>query len=193
MCPERISSAPASTSAAQHVAAARDRSLARSPGRSGQLVVEEGNAERSGRGGGERRGRPLELSVAQAARLVPPRPDGVEADDAEIIAAVHRLGRLPEAVELGPGPRETGGERVGNVVVARDGNDRWAETAEERGRALVLVAAAAVRQVPGRDDQIRLQAAGQNAERLLDVGGLPGPDVQVGDVQNPRWHGRPTL
>ncbi len=44
-----------------------------------------------------------------------------------------------------------------------------------------------MRQVPGRDDQIRLQAVDEKGERLLDVGGLTGPDVQVGDVQNPRW------
>ena len=81
MCPARISSAPASTSAAEHVVAPRDRPLARAPRRADQLVVQRDNAQGAARRGGELSRRAVELAVADAAGLVAPRPHRVEADD----------------------------------------------------------------------------------------------------------------
>ena len=48
----------------------------------------------------EPRRHPVELRVADAARLMPPGADGVEADDLGVRVGVHRLDRLPLALEL---------------------------------------------------------------------------------------------
>ena len=92
------------------------------------------------------------------------------------------------------GRREPRREGVRDVVIARNGNDGSAEAAEERGRPFVLVAASAVGEVAADDDQLGLVGARPaRSSEAPDVRALVGADVQVGDVENPRWHGRPTL
>ena len=119
----------------------RDRLLARAPGGAEQVVVEDDDPQRA-------LGRVLEdlrrvpnLRVANPTRLVPPRPHGVEPDDDQAVRAVDGLGRLPEPLELLPGAGEALRERVGNVVVAGDRQQRQLQPAQERGRRLVLGAA----------------------------------------------------
>ena len=88
----------------EHVVAARDGLLARAPRRADHLVV-----QRRPRGARPARAcrsllvGTLELRVADAARLVPPRPHRVDADDVRVGAGERRLGRLPLALELAPG------------------------------------------------------------------------------------------
>ena len=57
---------------------------------------------------------------------------------------------------------------------------------------LVLVAPPAVRQVARRDHG-RGEAADEVGQAALDGGVLTLADVQVGDVENPDGHRRPTL
>jgi hypothetical protein len=57
----------------------------------------------------------------------------------------------------------------------------------------VLHPAAAVGQVAACDDQGRLQTADEGSQGRLDVGALVRADVQIGDVENARWHGRSSL
>ena len=193
MCPARISSAPASTSAPSTWLR---RATGRFRDRHGAPISWWWSSDDASalRRLGQRTGRAGRAGVAQAARLVPPRPHRVEADDAEIVGAVHRLGRLPEALELGPGPREAGRERVGNVVVPGDTSTR-----SGRGRAGVAAARScwsrrpAVRQVAGRDDQIRLHALDSGSRRPLDLGSSTAAHVQVGDVKEAYWHRRTRL
>jgi hypothetical protein len=78
-------------------------------------------------------------------------------------------------------------------VVARDGDDGRTKTAQQRGRAFVLVSASAMSQIAARNDQGRLETTDEGGQGCLDVGALARADMQVGDVENARWHGRPTL
>jgi hypothetical protein len=59
--------------------------------------------------------------------------------------------------------------------------------------AVVLVAAPAVGEIAARDDQLGPQALDQRGKRRTRVRALVGAGMQVGDVENPRWHGRTTL
>jgi hypothetical protein len=172
----------------QHVVPPRDGLLPRPPGRADQLVVEDHDPQRSGWGLGELGRRAVELVLAQPARLVTPRADGVEADDQQPFRAVDRLGRLPEPLELRERPREPGGEGVRDVVVPRDREQGQAEAAEEARRPLVLVAAPAVGQVAARHDQLGARPLDQARERALDLRILACAGVQVGQVEDPRRH-----
>src|SRR5205823_5682486 len=73
---------------AEDVVAARNRLLPRPPGCADQVVVEDGDQERAVVRLAEEPDRGVELALAQAARLVPPRPDGVQADDVQQVRAV---------------------------------------------------------------------------------------------------------
>ena len=87
-------------------------------------------------------------------------------DEADAVGDVHRAGRLPDPLELRPRPREPRRERVRDVVVARNGDDRRRRGARrKRGRPLVLVAAPAVGQVAAGDDQLGPQALDQRGQR----------------------------
>jgi hypothetical protein len=106
---------------------------------------------------------------------------------------VHRLGRLPLALELGERMREPGRKRVCDVVVPGDHEERPAESPQERGRPLVLDAAPAVGEVAGGDDQVRLDPLDQGPETALDPGFLHASHVQVGDVEEAYWQRRSRL
>jgi hypothetical protein len=57
----------------------------------------------------------------------------------------------------------------------------------------VLLAPAAVRQIPAYDDQFRVNALDQTAQRGFDPWLLYGADVQVRQVEEPCWHRRRRL
>jgi hypothetical protein len=78
-------------------------------------------------------------------------------------------------------------------VIAWNGNDGSAQVTEKRGRLVVLVAASAVGEIAAGDDQLGPQSLDQREKRRLRVGAPVGADMQVGDVENPCWHGRTTL
>jgi hypothetical protein len=78
-------------------------------------------------------------------------------------------------------------------VVSGNGNHRRPERAQLGRGPLVLVAPAAVRQVARRQDHGWGEAADEVRQAALDGGVLTLADVQVGDVENPDGHRRPTL
>jgi hypothetical protein len=78
-------------------------------------------------------------------------------------------------------------------VVAGNGDYRRPERAQPGRRPLVLVALPAVCQVTRRQDHGRGEAADEVREAALDGGVLTLADVQVGDVENPDGHRRPSL
>lgn len=166
----------------------RDRLLPRAPRGPDQVMVEDDDPERVRRRVREQRRRVLELAAAQAAGLVPPGAHRVQPHDQEPLGAVDRLGRLPEPLELGERPGEPGRERVRDVVVARDREEREAQAAQEPSGALVLVPAAPVRQVSARDDQLGPRPLDQRGERSLDDRILARSGVQIRDVEDPRRH-----
>src|SRR5581483_7376365 len=98
----------------------------------------------------------VELCVTDAAGLVAPRPHRVEACELQRRRRAQRLGRLPLPLELPPRGAEAGGNGVRDVVVARNGDDGRAERAEERRGALVLLPAAAMGQIAGREHEVGL-------------------------------------
>src|SRR5712692_10272626 len=102
----------------EDVVSARDRPLARPPRCADQVVVEDGDAQRSLRCVREQLTCPLELALSQSARLVSPRAHRIQPDDDELLGPVGGLARLPLPLELGERPREARRERVGDVVVA---------------------------------------------------------------------------
>ena len=61
------------------------------------------------------------------------------------------------------------------------------------GRAIVLGGLPPVRQIAGRNDQLRLQALQQVGERMLDDGAVAGPDMQIRKVEDARNHRRSRL
>src|SRR5439155_12823718 len=93
---------------AEHVVSTRDGPLARAPRGTEQVMVEDGDPERTFRRLAEQAVGAGQLRVGEPPGLVSPRPDRVQADDDETLAAVHGLRRPPDAFELGPGLREAG-------------------------------------------------------------------------------------
>ena len=178
---------------AQHVVAARDRPLARRPPRrADQVVVEDGHAQRSLVGRAEPFGRALELRPAERAALMAERPRRVEPDDVEPRRRRRRLGRLPHPLELRPRPHEAR-RRVREVVVAGHGEHRRPERAQQVRRALELLSAPAMREIAGRDDQLRLEPFHEPRQRVLYFPLLMCTRVEVGYMEEPRVHNRTRL
>ena len=163
----------------EDVRAARDRPLARAPGRADQVVVQRHDSQRALRSLGEQLRRPLQLALPQPAGLVPPGTNRVQADDEQLLGAVNGLDGLPLALELGPRPREAGGERVRDVVVAGDHEQRPAEPAQEGRGLLVLAPPAAVREVAGDDDQLRLNPLDERRETAVDLALFAASSVEI--------------
>src|SRR5260221_729450 len=139
------------------------------------------------------RRRALELRVADTTGLVPPRPDRVEADEVCSRTDVLGLGRLPLPLELAPGAGEPRREGVGNVVVAGDREYRCVEALEKRRGPLVLITAAAIRQVATCDHDLRADPLDQRSEAPLQDRVVPRAEMEVGDVQDASSHRRSRL
>ena len=110
---------------------------------------------------------------------MPPRADGVEPDDEQLIGSVHGLGRFPFALELPPRVREATGGKERDVVVPGHRENLRAETAEERRRAGVLVPPPAVGDVTRGDDQLRPDALYERAKRRFDIELLVDAGMEV--------------
>jgi hypothetical protein len=106
---------------------------------------------------------------------------------------VHRLGGLPLALELGERLREPGRERVRDVVVPGDHEQRPSQPSQVLGCVLVLGPAATVREVARGDDQVGLNPLDQRLETALDARLRLASHVQIGDVKEAYWHRRSRL
>ena len=95
------------------------------------MVVQHDDAVGVCRGGLQALLRVLELTRPDAARLVAPRPHGVEPDHMERRGGIRRLGRLPLVLESTKRAGEACRERVGDVVIAWYCQDGPVEAAEE--------------------------------------------------------------
>ena len=151
------------------------------------------DAQRPGRRGVEPLGGALHRIRPQASRLVPPRPDRVDADHVQAAGRVHRLGRLPLALELLPGTREPRGRQQRDVVVAGNRQHRRRQAAQEGCRTLLLVAPPAVCQVARGHHEIGLDALYEGLQSAFDKGLLARSDMDVGDVDQASWHSRGRL
>ena len=162
MWPPRISSAPASIRRPEDVIPVRDGLLPRAPGRADELVVKDGDAQRACWGFGQPRGSPAQTALVDAARLMAPGTHRIDTDDVQAVGVVRRFDRLPGSFEFLPRRGDTGRQRVGDVVIPRDGQDGRAELAEEPGRLRMLVTASAVRQIAAGDDERGRDRRGQS-------------------------------
>ena len=104
-----------------------------------------------------------------------------------------RVGRAEDGLEPLPRARHPRGQRVRDVVVARDGERRRREPVEQRLRLLELRAAAAVREVAARDHELGPKLVTECHERVVERGRRVRAAVQVGDVDRARGHGRTRL
>jgi hypothetical protein len=177
----------------ENAAAARERALSRPPRRVGQLVVEADDAKCAGRRHGEMLAGALDGTRSQAARLVSPRPHGVDPDHMQPIGRVHRFRRLPLPLELLPRTREARRRQQRDVVVAGNGQHGRGQTAQQGSNALVLIAPPAVREIAGGDHEIGLNTGDEGPQGALEKGLLAGSDVDVGDVDQARRHSRGRL
>jgi hypothetical protein len=147
--------------------------------------VQRDDAEGARRCAGELSRRALERIRPNSARLMPPGPHGVHADDDEGVRRVDGLRRAPRAFELPPGVYETCRERVRDVVVARDGEDWCAEAVKERGGTVVLIGPAAVREIACYHHELRSELGDKGDERVLRRRILEAAEMEVGRVQEP--------
>jgi hypothetical protein len=90
-------------------------------------------------------------------------------------------------LELDPRRREAPAERVGDVVVPRDGEHGRAEPVQEAGCGFMLLAPAAMGEVAARDYEVGIEASDELAEGR--VGGrlakrIPRAEMQVGHVED---------
>ena len=124
--------------------------------------------------------------------MLSPRTNGVEADDDEMVRAVDGLPLPERALPCGKGRREA---RVGerNVVVPGNGEKRDFEAANELGCPFELVLLATVCDVACHEQQLWLEIARQRLECRQRRGHVVTPQVEVGNVQKTRGHGRVRL
>jgi len=156
-------------------------------------MVEADDAQRARGRGGQQLARALESVCPQATRLMPPRPDGVDADDVPPVGRAHGLSRLPLPLELLPRTRKSRRRQQRDIVVARDGERGRRQAAQQGGDVLELVAPPAVREVARRDHEVGPDAPYESPQGALDEGLLPRSDVDVGDVDQARRHSRGRL
>jgi hypothetical protein len=177
----------------EHAATSRERTLTAPPRRVGELVVKADDPQGTRRGRAELLLGPFHRAGTETARLVPPRPYGVDTDDVQAVGRMHRLGRLPLLLELAPRLREAAEWPERDVVVAGHGQYGRRQTPEQRGRSLVLIGPAAVREVARRDHELGLDAGDEGSQGALGEGLLTCPDVDVGDVNQACGHSRGRL
>jgi hypothetical protein len=116
----------------------------------------------------------------------------VETDDMQAGRRCGRLGRLPDPLELRPGTDEAR-RRVGDIVVARHGEHGRPERTQQLRGPVELPAAAAMRKIPGGDDQLRLQPLYEPREGALDLRFTMCTGVQIGNMEEPDGHNRTRL
>src|SRR4051794_16920950 len=126
-------------------------------------MVEHGDAQLRSVRAAELLRRARELRLAEATALIPPRPNRVEADRDDAVAAVDGLRRLPQPLELLVGAGEARRERVRDVVVAGDTEQRSPEATQQLRGRVVLLRLSAVREVAAGDDELRLEALDNRA------------------------------
>jgi hypothetical protein len=164
--------------------ARRQRSLARGPpGRADEVVVASDDAQGTDGRRAELRGCALDALWNEPSRLLAPGTGGVEADDDECLRAVCRIGRADGSLPFRPGTREAGRKRVGQIVIAGDGEERDVGRLEDPFRRLELAPAATVREVAGREQHLGPHLRRQGGERLLEAGRLAPARVEIGDVE----------
>ena len=122
------------------------------------------------------------LAVADSAGLMAPRAHGVQSDHVQRGRGVGRLGGLPLSLELAKRPCEARRERVRNVVIPWNRQNRAIERSEEIGGTGELVLPAPVAEIPARDHELRLEALGQNRCPALDRLVVPCSVMEVGQV-----------
>jgi hypothetical protein len=170
----------------EHAAAVSDLSLARAPGCSEEVVVQDDDLESVGGSLGQAARRVLEVGAVDPASLVEPRSHGVQTDDVQLLRAVRRLRGLPVTLELLVGARESRDGRIRDVVIPGNGEDWSAEALEEVGGAGVLLGSSPMGQVAAGDDQFRVNAVDQRGKAWLDPRLLVRADVEVGEVKESR-------
>jgi hypothetical protein len=146
------------------------------------VVVEHDDPHRAGRSLREPAGGVPQLRGSDAAGLVEPGPDGVEADDVETLGAVGRLRGLPATLEPLVGAGEAGDRRIGDVVVARNRQNRPIEALEEVSGAVVLLGTPPVSEVAARDDQLGIDAVDELDEAGLDPRLFAAADVKIREM-----------
>ncbi len=177
----------------EHRSAPCERLLARAPGSVCELVVEADTPQRAGRGVSQPRCHAVQSLGAHATGLVAPGSHRAHADHVKTIRVVDGFGCPPLALELSERMREPGRRQQRDVVIAGNGEHRWAEAAQEGRRALVLGRSASMREVARGHDEVRPNGLDEGAERRLDTRPLACARVEVGDVDEARWHSRGRL
>ena len=69
-------------------------------------------------------------------------------------------------------------------MVPGDDQERRAEGAQQRGRALVLLGGVAVGQVAARDDELRGELGDERPQVVLHLGLLTRARMEVGNLQD---------
>jgi hypothetical protein len=73
-------------------------------------------------------------------------------------------------------------------VVPRNRQHGASEPLQERRRALVLVAPAAVGEIAARDDQLHVDAVDQRCQSALHFGGLKGSRMEIRNMEESCRH-----
>ena len=185
---------PGACERAQHGVAAFEWDLAcGAPGRSCQVVMEDDDAQGSGRGVTERRRRGGEPRGTHPTALMTPRLGRVEPADDDVVGAEYGLGRSEDLCEPIPRLRHPTRQGVGKVVVAGNGERRRAEPTEQRPRLLELRRTATVREITARDHDGGGQLVAQRDESIVELGRPIGAAMEVRDVYETRGHRRTRL
>jgi hypothetical protein len=119
----------------------------------------------------------------EPSRLVTPGARGVQTHYDQRVGAVGRVGRADEPLPLGPRTGETGRERVGEVVVARDGETGDADTLERVPGRLELGPPTAMGEISRRQQHLRLQFRHELGQRGGEAGRLAPASMEIRDVK----------
>jgi len=146
------------------------------------MVVQDDDLECAGLRLAQTLLRVFQLPGPNPAGLVTPGADRVEPDHMQGGGRVGRLGGLPLPLELVERPREAGRERVRDVVIPGNRQDRALEGAEKGGRTGELIRLAAVTQIAAGDHELWLEAFDQHRCAVLDRLVVSGAVMQVRKV-----------